>query len=55
MLAKLRDEKRYLHRLAMAAKFETEPCKTDDSKRKWMAEPFKPLTAKLMARLQLRI
>jgi hypothetical protein len=49
VLAKLRDAKRYLHTLAMAAKFETEPCKTDDSERKWMPEPFKPLTAQAMA------
>jgi len=53
VLAKLRSEKRYLHRLAMAAKFEAEPCKTDDSKREWMDEPLKPLTAHSMADSQL--
>ena len=39
MLAKPRDEKRYPHTTAMAAKFETEQCKLDYKKRKWIAEP----------------
>jgi len=55
MLAKVRDEKRYLRTLAMAAKFEAEPCKTDDSKRKWMGEPLNRLTAQLMACSRLRV
>ena len=38
-LAKPRDEKRYPHTTAMAAKFETEQCKLDYKKRKWIAEP----------------
>ena len=38
-LAKPRDEKRYPYTTAMAAKFETEPCKADYRKRKWIAEP----------------
>ena len=39
VLAKPRDEKRYPHTTAMAAKFETEQCKLDYRKRKWIAEP----------------
>ena len=39
VLAKPRDEKRYPHTTAMAAKFETEQCKVDYRKRKWIAEP----------------
>ena len=39
MLAKPRDEKRYPNTTAMAAKFETEQCKLDYKKRKWIAEP----------------
>jgi transposase len=39
VLAKPRDEARYPHTSAMAAKFETEPCKVDYRKRKWIAEP----------------
>ena len=39
MLAKPRDEKRYPHTTAMAVKFETEQCKLDYKKRKWIAEP----------------
>jgi transposase len=39
MLAKPRDEKRYPHTTAMAAKFDTEQCKLDYKKRKWIAEP----------------
>ena len=39
VLAKPRDEKRYPHTIAMAAKFETEACKADYRKRKWIAEP----------------
>ena len=44
-LAKPRDEKRYPHTtamamaMAMAAKFETEQCKLDYTKRKWIAKP----------------
>jgi transposase len=38
-LAKPRDEKRYPYTTAMAAKFETEQCKLDYRKRKWIAEP----------------
>ena len=38
-LAKPRDVKRYPHTTAMAAKFETEQCKADYRKRKWIAEP----------------
>ena len=38
-LAKPRDEKRYPYTTAMADKFETEQCKTDYKKRKWIAEP----------------
>jgi len=38
-LAKPRDEKRYPHTTAMAVKFETEQCKLDYKKRKWIAEP----------------
>ena len=34
-----RDEKRYPHTTAMAAKFETAQCKADYRKRKWIAEP----------------
>jgi transposase len=37
--AKPRDEARYPYTTAMAAKFDTEPCKTDYRKRKWIAEP----------------
>jgi len=39
VLTKPRDEKRYPHTTAMAAKFETEQCKADYKKRKWIAEP----------------
>ena len=39
VLAKPRDEARYPPTTAMAAKFETEPCKVDYRKRKWIAEP----------------
>ena len=39
VLAKPRDEKRYPHTTAMAAKFETDKCKQDYRKRKWIAEP----------------
>ena len=39
VLAKPRDEKRYPHTVAMAAKFETERVKADYRKRKWIAEP----------------
>ena len=39
VLAKPRDEKRYPHTTAMAAKFETAQCKPDYAKRKWIAEP----------------
>ena len=39
VLAKPRDEKRYPYTTAMAAKFETEQCKQDYRKRKWIAEP----------------
>ena len=39
VLAKPRDAQRYPHTVAMAAKFETEQCKTDYRKRKWIAEP----------------
>ena len=39
VLAKPRDEKRYPHTVAMAAKFESEQCKADYRKRKWIAEP----------------
>jgi transposase len=38
-LLKPRDENRYPHTIAMAAKFETEKCKADYKKRKWIAEP----------------
>jgi transposase len=38
-LAKPRDETRYPHTTAMAAKFDTEACKVDYRKRKWIAEP----------------
>ena len=38
-LARPRDEKRYPHTIAMAAKFETGQCKADYRKRKWIAEP----------------
>jgi transposase len=38
-LVKPRDEKRYPHTTAMAAKFETEQGKLDYRKRKWIAEP----------------
>ena len=38
-LARPRDEKRYPRTTAMAAKFETEQCKLDYRKRKWIAEP----------------
>ena len=39
VLAKPRDETRYPHTTAMAAKFETEQGKADYRKRKWIAEP----------------
>jgi IS5 family transposase len=39
VLAKPRDEQRYPHTVAMAAKFETEQGKADYRKRKWIAEP----------------
>ena len=39
VLAKPRDETRYPHTTRMAAKFDTEPCKVDYRKRKWIAEP----------------
>jgi IS5 family transposase len=39
VLAKPRDEKRYPHTTAMAAKFETAQGKADYKKRKWIAEP----------------
>ena len=39
MLCTPRDEKRYPHTVAMAAKFETEQCRVDYRKRKWIAEP----------------
>ena len=39
MLAKPRDEKRYPHTTAMAAKFDTKQCKLGYKKRKWIAEP----------------
>ena len=39
VLAKPRDEKRYPYTTAMAAKFDTEQCKLDYRKRKWIAEP----------------
>jgi transposase len=39
LLAKPRDETRYPHTTAMAAKFDTESCKADYRKRKWIAEP----------------
>jgi transposase len=39
VLAKPRDEVRYPHTTAMAAKFETERGKADYRKRKWIAEP----------------
>ena len=38
-LVKPRDEKRYPHTIAMAAKFETAQVKADYRKRKWIAEP----------------
>ena len=38
-LAKPRDEKRYPYTTAMAAKFDTEQCKLDYRKRKWIAKP----------------
>lgn len=38
-LVKPRDERRYPYTVAMAEKFETEQCKTDYRKRKWIAEP----------------
>ncbi len=38
-LVKPRDANRYPHTIAMAAKFETEKCKADYKKRKWIAEP----------------
>jgi Transposase DDE domain len=38
-LATPRDEKRYPHTTLMAAKFETEQCKLDYTKRKWIAGP----------------
>ena len=38
-LAKPRDQKRYPYTTAMAAKFETEQCKTDYRKRKWIDLP----------------
>jgi hypothetical protein len=39
VLAKPRDAQRYLHTVAMAAKFETDQGKRDYRKRKWIAEP----------------
>ena len=39
VLIKPRDEKRYPHTTAMAAKFETQQGKRDYKKRKWIAEP----------------
>ena len=39
VLAKPRDENRYPHAVVMAAKFESEQCKADYRKRKWIAEP----------------
>jgi transposase/IS5 family transposase len=38
-LAKPRDAQRYPHTVAMAAKFQTDKCKADYRKRKWLAEP----------------
>ena len=37
--AKPRDAQRYPHTVAMAAKFQTDKCKADYRKRKWLAEP----------------
>lgn len=39
VLVKPRDKTRYPNTVAMAAKFDTEPCKADYRKRKWIAEP----------------
>lgn len=38
-LAKPRDAQRYPHTVAMQAKFQTDKCKADYRKRKWIAEP----------------